>query len=76
MLLDMDGFNVINPDVGTRVDADAYTETVLAELIHNHRALVTRYEGRTLKLKVFTVGNVGYQYKGTQAFLNNRIRLR
>lgn len=70
-LMDVNGFMVLNPDVSARVDADSFTESVMAELIHNYRALSVYFENRVLKFKSIQIGDQWYQYRGRQAFKDN-----
>lgn len=73
LLLDLDGFKELNPDVAARVDAEGFTETVLAELIHTYRDLADYFDGRDLKFERMVLGNSWYQHKGRQAFKDTEI---
>ncbi len=72
-LLDLQGFELLNPDVGARMDAESFTESVLAELVHEYRNMKQYFEGKDLKLKRFQLGVPFYQYKGHSAFRDNRV---
>lgn len=67
-MMDVEAFHILNPDLSARVDAESYTETVIAELIEGFRDLKQDYQGHELELKSIRVGDQWYQYKGKQAF--------
>jgi len=69
-MMDVEAFNVLNPDLSARTDAESYTETVIAELIEGFRDLKQEYQGHELELKGIKIGDQWYQYKGKQAFKN------
>ncbi len=75
-LLDVEGFQTLNPDVSARVDAESFMETSMAELIHNYRDLSRYFRGRTLELKDVAIGTQWYQYKGRQAFKDTDVTLK
>jgi len=70
-MMDVEAFNILNPDLSARVDAESYTETVIAELIEGFRDLKQEYQGHELKLRELKIGDQWYQYKGRQAFKDN-----
>lgn len=70
-LMDLKGFETINPDISTRVDAESFKETMLAELMHAFRDLRSHYSGRSLVMTDLRLGNQWYQYKGRQSFRDN-----
>jgi len=72
-MMDIDGFRTLNPDVSARTDAESFTETVMAELIHSYRDLKVHFRGRDVKFKRIIIGDPFYQYKGRQAFKDNEI---
>jgi len=74
-LLDEPGFIELNPTIGDRADGDVFTEVELAELIHNYRALLEKYERLDVKFIDFTTGNLWAQHKGRRAFENNTIKI-
>ena len=75
-LMDIDGYRKLNPSVEARMDAESFTETVFAELVHNYHSLQRQFNGRDLKLVDFKVGTQWYQYKGRQAFRDNYLTIR
>lgn len=74
-LLDMNSFMVLNPDASARLDADSFSEEVIADLVHEFQFLVQHFEGRTLKVKKFYLGTPWYQYKGHPAFVDTDVVL-
>jgi hypothetical protein len=74
-LLDMNSFMVLNPDAAARLDADSFSEEVIADLVHEFQYLVGHFEGHTLKVKKFYLGTPWYQYKGYSAFVDSDVVL-
>jgi len=72
-LMDIPAFKTLNPDASARLDAENYSEEVLSNLIDSWRALVTHFEGRSVKMTKFVLGDPWYQYKGHPAFVDNEV---
>lgn len=72
-LMDLDSFYELNPDVAARVDAESFSATTLAELVHHYRDMADFFNGRLLKLESMQLGSIWYQYKGRQAFKETEI---
>lgn len=75
ILLDLNGFQKLNPDVGARTDASSFTEAVLDDLVSNFRGLVTYFNGKQLVFKSCRTGGQWYQYKGFSAFRDNVVTI-
>lgn len=75
IVLDLAGFRALNPDVSARLDASAFTDAVLSDLITNFRQMVSYFGGKELKLKSLQLGPQWYQYKGFPAFKDNSVVL-
>lgn len=73
ILLDRESFHVLNPDASARLDAESFSEEILAEIIQHYRNMVKYFEGRDVKFASFTLGDVWYQYKGRQAFKDTHV---
>ena len=72
-LMDVEGYRILNPDAGARMDPESFIETVLAELIHSYRSLANFFRGREVKFKSLELGAQWFQYTGRQAFKDNTL---
>ena len=71
-LLDLNSFEILNPDVSARVDAESFVASVMAELIGEYREMKSSFGGKEIKLKRFRLGTPFYHYKGHSAFQGNK----
>ncbi len=76
ILLDLKGFQILNPDVSARMDAESFTDAVLSDLTTNFRNFVKYFDGKDIKLKSFHLGSQWYQYKGFPAFKDSEVTVK
>ena len=69
-LLDHEGFLILNEDLGTRTNEAS--EDMLGALMSNYSHMVSKFDGRDVTLKKFTLGQFWDQYKGHAGFYRSR----
>ena len=74
-LMDQKAFMVLNPDAAARGDAEGFTESVVAELVHTYQGMVRHFQGRHISMKSVRLGTPWYQYKPHSAFRDNDLVL-
>ncbi|MBM3327590.1 MAG: hypothetical protein FJY65_11585 [Calditrichaeota bacterium] len=76
ILLDLKGFQILNPDVSARMDAESFTDAVLADLVTNYNNFVRYFDGKDIRVTKFHLGSQWYQYKGFPSFKDSQITVK